>query len=327
MGNAQLDTTYLFNYRWDTIYYASVQAIDNSFKGGAFSNEVQIKISPVQPSDLSGINKSNSSILLKWKRGNGSRCILFAKEGTTGTSSPINLTTYYANSVFGEGSPIGTTGWYCIYKGESDSVLFSGLSSSKNYRIHAIELQGSQGYEIYANIVSVSNNGTFSTASFTEQTAGLRNLGISSASWGDYDNNGDLDILLTGATINPVYGPIPFSRVFKNNGDNTFLEQTSITLPDVYSGSSSWIDYDNDGDLDIMLAGEYNGSMITKIYQNIDGVNFSEDLQVSLPAVGYSSFAWGDYDNDGDMDLLLTGATELSRNKLVFHCLRFTIVL
>jgi len=310
MGNAQLDTTFVFSYRWDTLYYASVQAIDNSFKGGPFSNEIQVKITPVQPSNLVGINKTNTSILLKWKRGNGNRCILFAKEGTTGSAYPQNLTTYFANPVFTEGSPVGTTGWYCIYKGEADSVAISGLIPSKNYRIHAIEFQGPPGSEIYASAVSGGNIGTFSTSLFTEQQGlGLSNVGASSLAWGDYDNDGDLDILLTGAVINQTYGPSPVSGLFTNNGNNTFSEQTSLTLPDVYSGSTSWIDYDNDEDLDILITG-YGG--VTKIFRNDGYTAFTEQTQIIMPQVSYSSAVWGDYNNDGNVDLLLTGESSYS---------------
>jgi hypothetical protein len=318
MGNAQLDTSFLFTYCWDSLYYASVQAIDNSFKGGAFSNEIQVKITPQQPSDLTGINKTPTSILLKWKRGNGSRCILFAMEGTTGTASPDNYTTYYGNSVFGEGSPIGTTGWYCIYKGESDTVFLTGLDPSKNYRIHAIELQGSSGSEVYASIPSTTNIGTFSTALFTQQQiSGLTDVGASSVKWGDYDNDGDLDILLTGGYIFETIGLVPVTNagLFTNNGDNTFTKLALFDSPHVHSGSNSWIDYDNDGYLDILISGEEDPVRVTKLFRNNNGIDFSEQAQILFPQVCFSFMAWADYDNDDDLDLLLTGATSLTTSR------------
>ncbi len=47
-----------------------------------------------------------------------------------------------------------------------------------------------------------------------------------SAVWGDYDNDGYLDILLTG--YNELENQV--SKIYRNNGDNTFTEQTSISL-------------------------------------------------------------------------------------------------
>ena len=71
-----------------------------------------------------------------------------------------------------------------------------------------------------------------------------------SVAWGDYDNDGDLDILLTGDS-----DTYPISKIYRNNGDNTFTEQTSIALTGVFCCSAKWGDYDNDGDLDILLTG------------------------------------------------------------------------
>ena len=55
---------------------------------------------------------------------------------------------------------------------------------------------------------------------------------IRSVAWGDYDNDGDLDILLTGrsSTVASDY----YSKIYRNNGNNTFTEQTSINLTGVY---------------------------------------------------------------------------------------------
>jgi PKD repeat protein len=305
-GNTQFDTTYLFkNLRWDTTYYASVQAIDNSFKGGAFSNEIQFKISPVQASDLNAAHINNNSIMLKWKRGNGDRCVVFAREGTSGTANPQNFTTYFASPVFAEGSPLGSTDWYCVYKGEADSVLISGLNPQKNYTIYAIEFQGKNGSEIYAPSVTSENMGIFSSSLFSEQTGiTLGSFDYGSVAWGDYDNDGYADILITG---NPGLISNSVAKIYHNNGDNTFSEQTDIILPGVSFSSVAWGDYNNDGNLDILLTGVSGTGYISKIYRNNGNNSFTEQAGILLPAVDASSVAWGDYDNDGNIDFLLTG--------------------
>jgi hypothetical protein len=145
------------------------------------------------------------------------------------------------------------------------------------------------------------NNGD---STFTEQTAiSFINTAGSSAAWGDYNNDGYLDIVLTGS----IYSGSSVSKIYRNNGDNSFAEQTSIILTGVSYGSSSWGDYDNDGDLDLLLSGYTGSNSITKIYRNNGDNTFTEQSSISLTGVSNSATAWGDYDNDGDLDLLLTG--------------------
>src|SRR5205085_282310 len=50
-------------------------------------------------------------------------------------------------------------------------------------------------------------------------------------------------------------------------------------------------------------------NQISRVYHNDGGGAFSQDTAVTLPAVQRSGVAWGDYDNDGRLDFLLTGST------------------
>jgi hypothetical protein len=136
--------------------------------------------------------------------------------------------------------------------------------------------------------------------SFADIGAELAGVDSSSVAWGDYDNDGDLDILLTGESDS---GRI--SRVCRNDGGDVFTEMDP-GLPDVSSGSAAWGDYDNDGDLDILLTGHSDSGNISHVYRN-DGGDVFMEIGAGLTGVGTSSVAWGDYDNDGDLDILLTG--------------------
>jgi uncharacterized membrane protein YeaQ/YmgE (transglycosylase-associated protein family) len=141
-------------------------------------------------------------------------------------------------------------------------------------------------------------------AGFVDIGAALAGVGYSSAAWGDYDNDGDLDILLTGSSAG-----IRVSKVYRNDGGGAFSD-INAPLTGVMRSSVAWGDYDNDGDLDILLAGATGGYPITnpvsKIYRN-DGAGTFTDIGAALVAVDECSLAWGDYDNDGDLDILLTG--------------------
>ena len=139
---------------------------------------------------------------------------------------------------------------------------------------------------------------------FTEQPSiSLINVSYSSATWGDYDNDGDLDILLTGLPSPMSYT----SKIYRNNGNNTFAEQTSIALTGIGYGSAAWGDYDNDGDLDVLLSGYDGSNGISKVFRNNGDNTFTEQTSISLIGLYRNSVKWGDYDNDGDLDILLTG--------------------
>ncbi len=160
--------------------------------------------------------------------------------------------------------------------------------------------------------IYLNNHGTF-----TRLEGELEGAVGGAARWGDYDNDGNLDILITGKDPSLV----PVSTVYRNNGNSTF-SFGNAGLVGTALGPADWIDYDNDGDLDIMLAGENAGcgNASTLIYNN-NGAGSFFHFDAGLPFIERASSAWGDFDNDGDYDLLLSGlsgnpATYLFRNDL-----------
>ena len=148
--------------------------------------------------------------------------------------------------------------------------------------------------KIYRN-----DNGTF-----TDVAAVLPELSFSDIQWGDYDGDGDLDILAAGTGIDGAR----LAQVLRNDGDATFVNISAPLVP-VTNGSIDWGDYDNDGDLDILLTGQAgDGQPRSLIYRN-DGSSGFTATSFALAAVFESDAAWGDHDNDGDLDILLTGRT------------------
>jgi len=148
---------------------------------------------------------------------------------------------------------------------------------------------------------------------------------VSSVAWGDYDNDGDLDLILSGAT-----GSVPsinlISRIYRN--DSGVFTDINAGLTGVYYGSIAWGDYDNDGDLDILIAGssgdQFNPIPISRIYRNDpsgagQGNRIFIDISAGLNGVYRGSVAWGDYDNDGDLDILLTGDTGSSQISRIYQ--------
>jgi len=155
------------------------------------------------------------------------------------------------------------------------------------------------------------NNGPSAYGFTVQSNISLPDIWQSDIAWGDYDNDGYIDFLLLGDTSKSS-DRIPYTKIYKNNGDNSFTEQTDISLTDVYGGSAAWGDYDNDGDLDILLTGQTVEAIpVSKTYKNnAPAANgFSEQSSISIAGVWKSDVAWGDCDNDGFLDILITGET------------------
>ncbi|MEJ2545484.1 MAG: FG-GAP-like repeat-containing protein, partial [Calditrichaceae bacterium] len=144
------------------------------------------------------------------------------------------------------------------------------------------------------------NNGQYGFLDFGYND--LEDVSSGSISWGDHNNDGLLDFLLSGS---PTEGD-DITNVYQHYdnlpGGTDFLN-ISAGIQSIWSGRSTWVDFDNDNDLDVFVCGF--GAEPSKLYENTDGEY--ELMNSAIPGFGNADAAWGDYDNDGDMDLLICG--------------------
>ncbi len=143
------------------------------------------------------------------------------------------------------------------------------------------------------------------------------------AAWGDYDNDGDLDLYVSN------FGP---NRLYRNEGDGTFVDvavELAVTAPERESFATWFFDVDNDGDLDLFVA-DYRQQPYQVaasyfevpyeegqplLYLNDGAGRFSEISRragLTRPAMPMGA-NFGDLDNDGRLDIYLgTGEPDLA---------------
>ncbi len=173
-----------------------------------------------------------------------------------------------------------------------------------------LDLWAPNGSNPYTYMYSNDGDGTFT--GIAGSTIGLTaNTNGETTAVTDYDGDGHTDILYRA---NNLY-------LWHSNGDGTFTNVTSsagVSLSGTSGGynGTAFGDYDNDGDLDFY--GGQSGS--NKLYSN-DGDGTFTDVTSSAGVAGTSlttkGVAWGDYDNDGDLDLYVAhqnGANQLFQN-------------
>jgi hypothetical protein len=139
---------------------------------------------------------------------------------------------------------------------------------------------------------------------FVPVDADFENVLASTLDWGDYDQDGDMDLVVAGR-INPDKKS---TRIYRNDGNGSFT-RIGASLEGISEGGVKWVDYDGDGDLDVSIIGwdpeEYPTATL---YENVGDDSF-ERMDTGWEGVNYGSIDWGDYDNDGDPDVLITGTT------------------
>ena len=156
-----------------------------------------------------------------------------------------------------------------------------------------------------------NGDGNFSEVGRSQGLINVERRGnVMSVVWSDYNNDGWADFYLSKY----YFANVPY----QNNGDGTFSPATDLGLDDKRDTIASlWADYDGDGDPDLYTINREQENRLYRNDLNADGLfqDVSVSMKVANTEIGQNG-DWGDYDNDGDLDLYVAnvGANALYRN-------------
>jgi hypothetical protein len=187
-----------------------------------------------------------------------------------------------------EGSPVTDAG-------SSRNVSWADIDNDGDLDLYVTN-ENNEANDLYRN-----DDGSF--VKLTEPLITVDHFSTMSSSWGDIDNDRDLDLFLANDGSK--------NQLFRNDGNFVFTRilTTDISDQTAKSFSSAWSDIDNDGDLDLFVTNAFqNGVRLKNLLYLNDGTGHLTQVtdDVVTTDTGWSyGCAFGDYNNDGFQDLVV----------------------
>ena len=196
--------------------------------------------------------------------------------------------------------------------GLSDQIYALNVSRAdfdNDGHLDVILLRG--GWEKAMRLTLLRNTGESRFEDVTIASGLGEPIACETAAWGDYDNDGLIDLFLGGEYRRPVpetgrFQPDPRNRcrLYHNEGNGKFIDVAAKlgVAEEQCSKGSAWGDYDGDGRLDLFVS---NMNAPCRLYHQEPNGTFRDvapELGVTGPPHGFACWFW-DYDNDGLLDL------------------------
>ena len=220
--------------------------------------------------------------------GNNNQIQLFINDGNGHFSNKTN-----------ESNLIGITGGLNIVHGDYNNDGF----------VDIFVLRGgwfSEDGKIPNSLLKNNGDGTFIDVTISAKV--YSEFPTQTASWGDYNNDGLLDLIIGNETTN---GPIYNSELYHNNGDGTFTEKSRSIGLNIFGFIKAvvWGDIDNDGDQDLFVSRLGQPNSLYRNNGEKGNWSFTDISNMAGVLEPIDSFpAWiFDYNNDGWEDIWVSG--------------------
>ncbi|MFO7895500.1 MAG: FG-GAP-like repeat-containing protein [Candidatus Cloacimonadales bacterium] len=203
----------------------------------------------------------------------------------------------YVPDFFGTG--FGCLDWIDVDNDNDLDIFLSGQHAMDNYVAKLYIYEDGEYQEIETNLPPLKGSNT---------------------DWKDFNGDGLLDVLFHGEREMFEQEDQPVTQIYINQGNGQF-ESLGLDIWQMAYGDAQFADYDNDGDLDIALTGRYGSFDFRSVIYRNDGDNNFTLVELDVEGLRYSMIEWADYDNDGDLDLFITGSYD-NNEPSVLHILR-----
>ena len=230
----------------------------------------------------------------------------------TSTSDPRECVRFYRNlgdgtfedATVGSGLDVQLGGLNCIgadydNDGDTDVLVLRGAWLEDDGQIRNSLLRNNGPNQVgKTTFTDVTRQSGLAEGAFPTQTA----------AWGDFDNDGDLDLFIgneSRAEVTPPLGNFP-CQLFQNHGDGVFTDiaEKAGVMNDRFCKGVAAGDYDNDGDLDLYVS----NVGLNRLYRNDGGMRFT-DVAGEIGVQGFAGYNFApwffDFNNDGYLDLFV----------------------
>lgn len=158
---------------------------------------------------------------------------------------------------------------------------------------------------------------------FAAADTGLAHVRYGMIDWGDADADGDLDIVYCGNIDLPDGTGETVVRILRYESDGSYTpilvteEFATPTEPWLDFTAVTWADYDSDGQVDLLVSGEWLGTEdifgASLVYSDVGGTwtPASDVLPAPISGVAGGAFTWLDLDGEGDLDYFVAGGYDM----------------
>lgn len=261
----------------------------------------------------SGTPNSNSIPSITCAVGSGAIRAIFMAAASTGSAVPLNSTTYTANTIFGSGTQIGATGWYCVFNGTgTPNVTVSGLSASTTYRVMVCEYDGAAGAEVYNTYTSGVNNpvNIITAASSSSTLTASGTLSAISTTYGTASGNSSFTI--SGSSLDGTAVTATSPAGFEISTSSSFTSVGTSSSPLALGSSASFSNTIYVRLAATTSAGSYSGNVVIS-GGGASSVNVATVTStVSKKALTISGLTAGNKVYDGGTSVTINGSPAYS---------------